>query len=1191
MAVLDIRFLGIAEINVNGIAVHLERRNSLALLAYLLLTSRPHSRDELATLLAGDIGDDPARKRLRNALADLVEHGLGDFLLTSRQTVAFNAALPYTLDIDTLDDLITAGDSVPPEGLAWAAERCDWELLSGLAPRDAPAFELWLLNERERRGRQIRDLAQRHLRMLRESGQHEAGITLAQRLLAVEPWNESVHRDLMRLHAQTGQIAMALAQYQRCRDALAEELGTEPHAETTTLAERLRAGPVTIRHNLPATIDASEMIGRDEQLESVTTSLVDPACRLLTIVGLGGSGKTSLALAAARRLSTPAPIGEDHPFGDGIVLVNMAETPEADVRSGSDESTERRIATAIGFALGIVFYGHIDRLEQVIAYLHPKRMLLVLDNMEHLRSGAPVLLAILRRCPGVTILATSRYALDIANEWTHELGGLPSPESVDELERAPASQLFLREARRANAHINGDDEPDIVQICRLTGGWPLAIKIAAGWLGPLTCAEIVRELKSGGNLLNQPLLRVGDRSDSIRSIVAATYEVLPARDRQALTRLAVFSGPFHRQAAEAVGVTTPSLVALNQRSLLERLDRDSYTLHPLVGTFASEQLSNRRADETAARSDHASFYATIVEASSPALFTNPEAHAVIGSDRANVQAAWDWAVDQQDVDLIEQLLEGLATWNQQAGLHREWTASLTAAISRLRTNGNDPDRSEILAQLLVAKAESLLWQGDLDSAFPLLEEARQYAGQTGTLKLESLISFCEGHLLRFRGGQHDAAIELLQQARVLARATQQHRIEANSLLQLAFAATDNENYQEAESFLHRAVEAFQMLGDRLSLARTTSHQGRLSVYRGDYIRARVDLEQSLHIARLFGDRFTEAYAQLFLGIISDVAFGRHQEADEQFEQALAVAVQTGDPYLDGNVHRAIGQNAMHAGDFARAEQSLNHAVQRARDVGNARALNESLRLLAQFANAIGDYSTAEDRAQQALHLSTELRRRSATAATLLCLGQARERQGHLSNASAAYTEAFNLVASLGIPHLRCDVTTGLASVSLAAGDIAFAVRYVEEVLPHLFTQSLAGCEEPGWVIETCSRVLQAAGDRRADEVLQHGAELLERRAVALPEPARDRYVSASKERGIVLRHWQSRVETQTTPVVLRLPLDGPPDIEEAGDSATDTPEPPNRHQTHLTGQPYSPHWPARARRRHRPKTPKQTPPA
>lgn len=753
MAVLHMDFLGIATLRLDSAPVHLERRNSLALLAFLVLTNRPHSRESLATLLAADVETAAARKRLRNALADLVEHGLRDYLHTDRQSVAFNAGLTHSLDINMLDELSAAGDGAATDGLAWVAHRCDWELLSGLLTRDAPDFELWLLDERKRREQQLHDLAQRHLVRLLESGQYKAGLDLAQRLLAAEPWNETVHRILMKLHARSGQMASALAQYERYRIALAEELGIEPQPATTALLERLRAGPVAPRHNLVSAVNSGGMIGRDAELDLLTANLVDPTCRLLTIRGLAGSGKTSLALAAATRLAAPAPAGEDPPFPDGVMLIDLTDIPETEPSSGSDNSAERRIASAIGLGLGLVFYGRIDRLEQLIAYLHPKRMLLVLDNMDRWISGAPALLTILRRSPGVTILVTSRSPLGLADEWKHNLGGLQTPETVDELEQAAASHLFLREARRMNVQIRADDRPSIIQICRLTGGWPLAIKIVAGWLGTLTCAEIARELEQHGALLDEPPPSVEARQTSIRSIVEASMHGLLARERLALARLAGFAGPFKRNDAEAVGVTSPSLIALNQRSLLERFEPDSYTLHPLVGHYAYDPLSISMADGIDVRSE-------------------------TGIEDTNLRPVWPGETAPQNAEMLGQLWEDLSAWNQQAGLHREWEAALTAAIDPLRDKHDDPGYAALLTQLLVAKAGALIRQGDMEGAFPLLEEARGYACTSGQRQLDALINICEIQLLRLRDRNNKTRTDMIRQAHAPARTTERLLTEA-----------------------------------------------------------------------------------------------------------------------------------------------------------------------------------------------------------------------------------------------------------------------------------------------------------------------------------------------------------------------------------------------------------------------------
>ncbi|RIK40715.1 MAG: hypothetical protein DCC58_13520, partial [Chloroflexi bacterium] len=504
MPELSLQFLGVPELVLDGVSVHLRRRHSLALLAYLVLTRRAHTREELAALLTDNVPDEPARKLVRNALSDLSNLGFGPFLVVSRQSVAFNVAAQHTLDVQRLTTLGTQVDTASPATLRWIAERCDQELLAGLVVRDAPFFETWLVREREHLRQEQVWLAQQVLeRQLRDGRLHE-GIALARKMLVIEPWHEQFHRVLMRLLARDGQLTAALAQYERCCTELANELGVEPQPETTALYDRLRSGPSAPRTNLPAGRSGDELIGRDDARASIVQTLSGGDCQLLTIVGLGGSGKTALALAVAEQLAQPAAFVDDHPFADGVILVNLADVPPPEADSVPGDDAARRLVTAIGLALGMVFYGKVDRLEQVLAFIRTKRLLLVLDGAEQLVQGSGAVETIVRTAPGVRVLATSRTPLGIADEWLYELGGLPAPDGSADLEQSPAGRLFLREARRSGARPTVHDYPAIARICQLTGGLPLALRLVAGWLHALSFAEVVAELETGGLLLAEP---------------------------------------------------------------------------------------------------------------------------------------------------------------------------------------------------------------------------------------------------------------------------------------------------------------------------------------------------------------------------------------------------------------------------------------------------------------------------------------------------------------------------------------------------------------------------------------------------------------------------------------------------------------------------------------------------------------
>lgn len=1131
MVKLNARLIGVAELTLDDAAVQLRRRHSWALLAYLILTARPHSREALATLLASEVTDEPARKLLRNALADLNEHGLSEFLLVTRHSVAFNFDQPHTIDIIKLDELQVAGAAADPAALAWAAEHCDRELLAGLAVRDAPFFESWLIGEREYRRQQLMQAAQRLLERQLRDNQVKQAMTLARRLLSVEPWQESVHRQLMRLLARDGQLSGALEQYERCRHDLAEELGVEPQPETTALYHRLRAGPTAPRHNLPAGNGelAGALFGRDTELEELARDLVDPDCRLLTLVGLGGSGKTSLALAAAARLAAPAAI-DDHPFADGVVLVTLAEVGRPNPGGDAGNTVAQRLATAIGLALGLVFYGKIDRLDQLTAYLESKRLLLILDSLDHLTGGAPVLQTILRRAPGVTLLVASRSLLDVPEEWTRYVGGLALPGDAREVDIAPASKLFLREARRANAPLGPEDAFHIVRICELTGGSPLALKIAAGWLHAVACTEVVRQFESGGALLDEASFTHDARRTSIRELLDSVWRGLPPREQRALQLLAVFPARFDQRAADAVGVTLQNLVALSRRSLLERESHDGYVLHPLVRQHAGAQLARRSAEEARVKTKHAHYFAAFAVQHAPALRERREEHATFDAQLPNLRAAWAWCVSQRDVALLTQLWQGLATWNQLAGLHREWAETLSESVAQLAATPeslSDPELCLLLGWLFLAQADALQWQGEPDRAVRSLEEARRYAITTDSAALMARIFLREGRLLHLQG-QARAAIVLLRQARSYARDAEDERLEAHTMLSLSYGLADNGDYAEAEAIVHRARAMYRTIGDRLSLGRTTLHAGRLHTAWGDFSRARVLLEQSLHISREFHDRPSEGWATVYVGIVYGEGLGRHRDAGLCFDRALSIFQSMDDRHSEAFVRWAQGRNELHVGDFSRAVDCFERALAAGRDLGNPASESRALHGLGRVALARGDDGLAEDRAEQALRLALDAERQREQALAVFLLGQARERLGRGADAVQAYMQARSIAEALALPYLYSDATAGLANVALAAGDIQRAVQHAEKILPFLHEHTLAGSEAPGWLILSCYRALEAAADARSEAALGQGVSILERRAAALPRQQRPRYRSAFPARRTVLQLWfEARDEERT----------------------------------------------------------------
>ena len=439
MGRLYISLLGPLEANLDGASVDgLGSQRVRALLAYLAAEQeRPHTRQALAALLWPEAAEESARSSLRSALSRL-RRAIGDpddgppVLLVTRETIQFNPACDHWLDTE-------AWDARSPDEMEAALGLVRGEFLEGLAVSKAAPFEEWLSTLRDRWRRallaRLHELAEHHA----AQRDHSRALTLARRLVEAEPWQEEGQRLLMRILAESGQRSAALAQYEVCRDALRQELGVAPARETTALYEAIRGesvGPGRSRgHSLPSPL--FPLIGRVAELAEIASLLSRDGPRLLTLVGPGGCGKTHLALEAASRMAPG--------FGDGACFVSAAPL-----------GAVGEIVYASAAALGYSFEKGGDEQQvraQLLEHLRGKRLLLILDNLEHLPEAGDLAQEMVREAPGLALLATSRARLNVPAEQVLVLEGLPcpSPEPGQDLGACDSVQLFLEGARRANS--------------------------------------------------------------------------------------------------------------------------------------------------------------------------------------------------------------------------------------------------------------------------------------------------------------------------------------------------------------------------------------------------------------------------------------------------------------------------------------------------------------------------------------------------------------------------------------------------------------------------------------------------------------------------------------------------------------------------------------------------------------------
>jgi predicted ATPase len=849
--------LGTIEVTLDGQPVTaFEYDKVRALLAYLAVEAdRPHRRESLAGLLWPDRPEPNARKNLSQALS-VLRQALGDhqaspsFLLITPQTLQFNPAGDYELDVTTFTTRLDACKTHDHSRL----ESCDWCLaqyqqsvalyrgnfLEGFSVGDSLAFEDWTILNRERLQRlfieTLSHLAHYHARR----GQVEEALPYAWRQVALEPWQENGYRQLMRLLALNGQREAALAKYETYRRLLDEELGIEPAQETTRLYEQIRAGslsrsageqgqvetaPMPPRlplppHKLPS--QPTPFIGREGELAEITQRLTNPTCRLLTLIGPGGIGKTRLALEVGTRLLP----GEAFP--GGIYFVPLSALSSADFTISTLAET-----------LKITFQGGEAPKTQLLNFLGELKqaMLLILDNFEQLADGADLLAAILRRAPAVKLLVTSRERLNLRNEWVLDIRGLSFPQSLqpgEALAGYSAAQLFLETATRLEATfaLSEADIPHLARICQLVEGMPLGLELAAAWVRVLSCREIAQEIEKNLKFLTTPLQDVPARHRSMTAVFDHSWNRLSPEEQRVFRSLAVFRGGFSRDAAEQVaGASLPLLAALLDKSMLRRNDVGRYELHELLRQYAAEKLD--KAGETGqVRSRHLAFFLKLVEE------VEPKSHGVeqltwlkwLNNENDNLRAALTWSLEGGAAETGLRLAAPLGWFWFLRGLYDEGIQWLDRVLSE-----TDPTEQPAVRA----------------RAFHILGQTARFQGDDATAR-----SACE-------------------QSLALYRTLEDWRGIADSL----FILGDIAGYQgddaaarsifaAARSAYEKALVILRQQGDQWRMARSFNKMGEIARVEDDYPSARSFYEESLSIRRELDDQIGTALELGNLGVVA-----------------------------------------------------------------------------------------------------------------------------------------------------------------------------------------------------------------------------------------------------------------------------------------------------------------------------------
>jgi predicted ATPase/DNA-binding CsgD family transcriptional regulator len=731
--------------------------------------------------------------------------------------------------------------------------------------------------------------------------------------------------------------------------------------------------PARPHDNLPAAL--TTFVGRRSESTELMTRLSDTSCRLVTITGVGGVGKTRLALEAAHALAqTAAPAPR---FPQGVYLVPLSSLT---ARAPLDET----LATAVAAALDLTFSGPDSPVTQLLEYLREKALLLVLDGFERVVAGARFLTALLQDAPDLTILVTSRERLNLRGERVVELTGLsvPAPDqpAAADADLDGAVQLFVQTAQALAPHftLTPENRPAIIRICRLVEGLPLGIELAASWIRMLSCAEIADEISENLDFLTATSQDLPMQQQGLRAVFNHSWMLLTPDEQQVLRRLAVFRGSFTREAAAAVtGAGLPQLAALVDKSLVHRVGTSGsraggrYEVPEVLRQYAAEQLEE--AGETAATAArHAGYYLAFVAGRTADLRGAAQLAALAALDQEieQIRAAWRWGVTAAE-DAADPLRE-----HSVDGAHPR----LSRPMQGLRHPTRVPEADDGAEWGILGRAALGLfhfydmrsWFGEGAAAFTTAAAALARAAENPQLAPIYGMLLARQGWFTFHLGRQAEAKQLLERSLAILRPLGPSPDLVFALNYLGVICAYLGEYDPARTLADEGRAMAEAIGDRYGQAVACNILGQIAYECADYYTAQAWSQQSYMIEQDLGNRWSMAFSLTNLGKVAFV-LGEHQSARWFFTQSLEIRQEMGDTRGVALCYNRLGDVAVALGNPAEARERYEQSMLLFREIGNQWGLTEGLINQGRLAAGTGDDVVAVRRLQEALQLALHTR--------------------------------------------------------------------------------------------------------------------------------------------------------------------------------------------------------------------------
>jgi DNA-binding SARP family transcriptional activator/predicted ATPase len=928
---LSLRLFGAPVLDDSGTPMSLSRRKAMALLSYLAVTRSRHHRETLAALLWPESDATAAYSALRNVLWILRQTPLSDLIHSDRSTVELVDGESFDVDVNRFRTL-TLGCSTESHTSTEVCSVCEPQLreavalwrgsfMRGFTVANSLQFDDWQFAEGEALRRELTEALDGLIDYNTTIEDWPAAARYARQWLQVDALNELSYRKLMHALAHQGKRGEALQTFDECTKVLMAELGLSPESATIELATSIRTSRTTVpsapknrSHRLPSAL--IPIIGRREMADQLEELLHDDSSRIVTLVGLGGSGKSSLALHVGRRVED----GFDH----GAVFISLDSV-------GSDPVVASTIARALEIA-----HSRDDRsklVEQVADHLRDRNLLLILDGAERVLPQVVSLLPTLESARHVRILLTSRIALGVASEIAVPVHGLAYPEIDTPPSKATeyAAVRLLRITAQRQGNLLEDMNAELAGMARLTRlleGSPLGLEMAAGWRAVLTWDEIADRVSDRLEFLVQLRQDVAPKHRAFAAVFEQAWVMLGDEAKAALRRLSSFRGTFTIAAAEFVTEISPSILALLvNRCLIKRVGPTRYEIHELLRQFASGKLSAAGSEIDRVRSRHAEYYLTSVVTWFQAL-TGPDQYPTLQRmrhDLANIRLAFQYAADVGVSELLRVSSEGLFFYYDM------WTQFEEAET--------------VFVNAADAYAKHKERDGDIEAFLEIA--GGWFASHIGPDRAEARLAYG----LKLLGDEQPKT-----------------RLHAMGHV-ISTYANDGTELEACARRIRASVEFYRACQDKWAEGLALAAWGAIESYRDEALSESLAY-QSLRLHRQVGDAWGEGLVLLSLARMAetqgnlDLALTRYEESQRLSEPIAADIV--------GVIEAIAGQAWVtgRMGDAQASESLALEALRLSRGTGNRVQIGRALMALARARQMLRDTASANELLEEAFAMLT-----------------------------------------------------------------------------------------------------------------------------------------------------------------------------------------------------------------------------